>query len=84
MHTNNFLYAYITKGKYDELFQLLLKIENSPIRNQHEEGIVFQKVTMYRLMYHLNTGNIQGINNLTKNINQGLSRYSINKNNRLK
>lgn len=80
---SNLLYAYITKGKFDELLSLINIMESSEPSNQHDKGVIFQRVSIYKLMYHLNSGKLHNVQELIDKITWGLNAYTINKNSRL-
>jgi hypothetical protein len=81
--TSNLLHAYGSKNKFDLLPGLLNKMENSSPKNRHDKGIVFQKVAIYKLIYHINTGNLKGVDALIEDIEKGLTQFTISKNSRL-
>ncbi len=80
---SNLLHACSIKGQYHHLPTLLATLEKSSPKNIHDKGVVFQKFSIYKLMYHLNSGDLQGINELVKKIDQGLSQFRISKGSRL-
>jgi hypothetical protein len=75
---SNLLNAYASQGQYDNFPQLLEKLEKEPVSNVHAQGVVFQKVAIYKLMYYINTGRSEGVDDLAKSIEQGLTTYQIN------
>ena len=80
---SNLMHAYISNQAFDLFPPLLKKMENSNPRNVNEKGVVFQKVTIYTLMYHLNTGIFDNIPALLQKIEAGLTQFSINTGSRL-
>ena len=74
---SNLMHAYISNHEFDLFPPLLKRMENSNPKNINEKGIVFQKVTIYSLMYHLNTGIFDQIPLLLQKIETGLTQFSI-------
>lgn len=74
---SNLMHAYISNQAFDLFPPLLKKMENSKPRNFNEKGVVFQKVAIYTLMYHLNTGIFDHISELLQKIETGLNQFSI-------
>jgi hypothetical protein len=58
-------------------------MENYSPRKLHDKGVVFQKVAIYKLMYHLNTGDISGVSTLIQQIDKGLSQFTLKTESRL-
>ncbi len=74
---SNLMHAYISNQAFDLFPPLLKKMENTKPRNINEKGVVFQKVAIYTLMYHLNTGIFDNIPQLLQKIEKGLTQFSI-------
>lgn len=75
---SNLLNAYAVTGRYDRIPALVALLEKEEVSNVHDEGVVFHRAAIYKLMYHINTGRPEGVEALVHSIDQGLGRYSIN------
>lgn len=78
LDVSNLLHA--TFADYDKLPQipkLLAKLEQERPTSLHDQKILFQKMTTYRLMYYINTGDFKDIDGIVKKIEKGLSQYDI-------
>lgn len=76
---SNYLHACATEAKYDYFPSLLNSLKSTQPKNIHDKGLVFQKYSIYQLMYHINTGEIVGIDALIRDIEKGLSTFFISK-----
>ncbi len=74
---SNLLYAHYTKEAFHEFPALLEKLEKEKPRNQHDQGVVFQKVMTYKLLYYINTGYTVGIEQVVEDVKKGLDKYQI-------
>lgn len=74
---SNLLYSYYTKGHYHEFPDILERLEAEKPRNQHDQGVVFQKVMTYKLLYYINTGHTTGIEDVVEAVKKGLDKYQI-------
>lgn len=81
--TSNLLHAYTSNGKFNLLPGVLEKMENYSPRKLHDKGVVFQKMAIYKLMYHLNTGDISGVSSLIQQIDKGFSQFTLKTESRL-
>lgn len=75
---SNYLHGYGSKGQYQYFPKLIESLENSKPRYLHDKSLVFQKLSIYRLMYFINTGENKGIDILLRSIEKGLSTFYIN------
>ena len=80
---SNLLYAWFKKEDYSNFPQLLAKIERDTPKNLHDQSMVFNKLSNYKLLYYINSGATQGIRELVDEIDFGLSQYNINSSRRL-
>ncbi len=74
---SNFLHGYASKGQYQYFPKLIESMENTRPKNLHDKSLVFQKISIYRLMYFINTGKNNGMDQLLDNIEQGLNTYFV-------
>ncbi len=74
----NLLNVYALTGKYQYIPDLVALLEKEEVTNVHDQAVVFQSATIYRLMYHINTGNMEGVNLLLEKIQHGLKTFNIN------
>lgn len=75
---SNLIHA--TFSSYDKLFQvpvMLEKLEKEQPKNLHDQKVLFQKTTAYRLMYYINTGDFKDVKNIVNRIEKGLKQYDI-------
>ena len=75
---SNLLHAHANLGRYHLIPTLLNRIENLSGRNAHEKGILFQKTTIYRLLYYINTGRTDRLEDFIDHVRQGLDEYAVN------
>lgn len=80
---SNLLHAYASKGKYSQLPELLSRIEIYSPKNIHDKGVLFEKVAIYKLLYHINTGDITNVTELMDQIDKGLFQFTIKPRSRL-
>ena len=79
----NLLHAWYRKGQYSRFPELLDKIEREAPSNLHDQTIAFQKLSIYKLLYFINSGEEKGVLDLVNEIEYGLDQYRINSSNRL-
>ncbi|MFK7935535.1 MAG: hypothetical protein AB8G22_18620 [Saprospiraceae bacterium] len=60
LDVSNLVFASFVKGRFDNIPKLLDVLENEANENSHANSVSFQKLTNYRLMYFINTGNFDG------------------------
>lgn len=75
---SNLIHA--TFSNYDRLLQvpvLLEKLEKEQPKNLHDQKVLFQKTTAYRLMYYINTGDFRDVKNIINRIEKGLKQYDV-------
>lgn len=75
---SNFLHASFTRGEYKYVAALLERLENENPVNFYDQAILFQKTTIYKLIYYINTGQAAKIEKLEEQIEKDLLRYSVN------
>lgn len=80
---SNYLHGYATKGQYQYFPKLIESMENTKPKNLHDKSLVFQKISIYKLMYFINTGESNGIKTLLKSIDKGLSAYHVSERSQL-
>jgi hypothetical protein len=80
---SNYLHGYATKGQYQYFPKLIESMENSRPKNLHDKSVVFQKISIYKLMYFINTGENRGLDAFLENIEKGLSTYFISQGSQL-
>jgi len=71
------LHAYSNKGDYHQILPLLKRLEEGTPKNQHDQGVVFQKTIIYRLLYYINTGSPIGVGELVQSVQEGLDKFQI-------
>lgn len=74
---SNLLHGYYLKGAYHEFPKLIERLETSAPKNHHDQGIVFQKVSIYKILYYINTGHSDGIDQVVENVRAGLDKYQM-------
>ena len=58
--------------------QVLDKLQNSNPKNFHDQQTIFQNVSTYKLIYHINLGIADGVEDLVDSIEAGIRKYQIN------
>ncbi|MEM1323789.1 MAG: hypothetical protein AAGG75_26240, partial [Bacteroidota bacterium] len=80
---SNFLQVSFLVGKHNDVSKLLEQLDKDKPRNFREESVIFQKVTVNRLLYHLNNSDFDKALELVPTIESGLSKYKVNDTSRL-
>ncbi|MCB0630351.1 MAG: hypothetical protein KDD15_11480, partial [Lewinella sp.] len=80
---SNYLNGYLAKGQYQYIPKLLKSLENSKPKNLHDKSLVFQKISANRLVYYINSGENEGIDDFLDSIEKGLSTYYLNQRSQL-
>lgn len=82
--SSNLLHAYTANNHYNLLKQLLDKLEKEAPIHYHDQVVLFQKVTIYKLMYYINSGEVDdSFHKFIEEIDVGLDKYSIKGGSRL-
>lgn len=58
---SNLVYASFIKNKFNNIPKLLDILESEENQNTHYNSVSFQKLSNYRLMYYINTGDFEGV-----------------------
>lgn len=74
---SNLLTAYSIAGKYEYLPEILDKLDKEDIQNYHEKAAIFQRSSIYRLMYFINQAPNQGIDLFIRKTEKGMNQYQI-------
>lgn len=74
---SNLLHGYYSKGAYHKFPMLIEKLEQATPKNHHDQGVVFQKVSIYKILYYINTGRSQGIDEVVEEVRVGLDKYQM-------
>lgn len=74
---SNLLHGFYSKGAFHEFPQLIEKLEKETPKNHHDQAVVFQKATIYKLLYYINTGHSDGIEEVVASVEEGLDKYQI-------
>ncbi len=75
---SNYLHACYTTRKLEYMPQVLDKLQNSRPKNFHDQQTIFQNVSTYKLIYHINLGIAEGVDELVDSIEEGIRKYQIN------
>jgi len=75
---SNFLYALLTKRQYQHIPDLLRKLDQENPVYFHDRAILFQKVSVNKLIYYINTGAVDQLEKLEPDIEAGIHKYGIN------
>ncbi|MEN0004677.1 MAG: hypothetical protein AAF798_11050 [Bacteroidota bacterium] len=75
---SNLLFICLQTKKYDNFPELLYRIEKEPPSNAHDQKVAFQKLSIYKLVYFMNSGKSEGVHELVDEIEKGLAQFSIN------
>lgn len=74
----NFLSFCYTNRKLEYMPPILDRLQNSNPKNFHDQQTVFQNVSTFKLIYHINLGIATGINELVESIDKGIQKFQIN------
>ncbi len=74
---SNLLHAYASSEKYEEILPLIKQLEREKPRNHHDSSIVFQKASIYKLVYYINSGQSDGVEEVLASVQNGLDKYQI-------
>jgi len=74
---SNLLHAVSSKEFYNEIPLIIRKLEKDPPKNHHDQGMVFQKTAIYKLVYYINSGQSEGIDKVVEEVQVGLDKYQI-------
>lgn len=80
---SNYLNGYLAKGQYQYIPKLIESLEDSKPKNLHDKSLVFQKISANRLVYYINSGENEGIEEFLNSIEKGLSTYFLNERSQL-
>jgi len=75
---SNFLYALFKKEQYQRIPDLLEKLDRENPVYFHDRAKLFQKVSVNKLMYYINTGAVDQLEKLEPEIESGMNKYGIN------
>ncbi len=75
---SNFLSFCYTNKKLEYMPPVLDKLQNSKPKNFHDQQTVFQNVSTFKLIYHINLGIAEGVDQLVESIDKGMQKYQIN------
>lgn len=78
---SNFLHALFRKEQYQHIPDLLNKLDQEKPVHFHDRAILFQKVSVNKLMYYINTGAVAQLEKLEPEIEAGMHKYGINPDN---
>lgn len=78
--SNLISFFFSKKGfsSHKDLLPLIEKLELEKPQNYHEQGIIFQRVSIFKLLYFMNNGDFTSAEVLVENIENGLNKYLIN------
>ncbi|MFM9947100.1 MAG: hypothetical protein ACKV1O_04105, partial [Saprospiraceae bacterium] len=75
---SNFLYALFRKEQYQHIPDLLHKLDQENPVYFHDRAILFQKASINKLMYYINTGAVDQLEKLEPEIEAGMHKYDVN------
>ena len=74
---SNLLFICLRLKKYGDFPQLIELIEKDTPSNQHDQKVVFKRLSLYKVVYYINSGETQGTKELIEEIEKGLQKYDI-------
>lgn len=77
MDFSNLLHAYAANGQLQLLRQLLVQLESTQPDTETARRILFQRVSIYRLITYINLGIKEGVDELVDEIADGLDKFNI-------
>ncbi|MCB0585805.1 MAG: hypothetical protein KDD06_10845 [Phaeodactylibacter sp.] len=75
---SNFLSFCYTNKKLEYMPPVLSRLENSEPKNFHDQQTIFQNVSTFKLIYHINLGIAEGVDSLVESIEKGMQKFQIN------
>ncbi len=76
---SNLINSYYSNKQFNEVLPLIEKLEREEPKNFHEQSILFQKVSITKLLYYMNVGDIEGGQQLIEHIQAEMDKYQSNK-----
>lgn len=70
-------YTFSDASKAHNLPQLLTKLETERPANFHDQKVLFQRITSYRLIHAINKGEFQDVHLIINRIDRGLKKYNL-------
>ena len=74
---SNLLHACSTKGHFELIPDLTEQLQKDQPSNAHDQNVIFQKVAMYSLLYHINLGVAEGADKRIEEIEKGLQEHKL-------
>lgn len=74
---SNLLHAFTSNGQVHALPPLIQQLENSRPESETARSILFQKVTIYRLISYINLGITEDLDKLVAEISRGLDTFQV-------
>ncbi|MCI5083686.1 MAG: hypothetical protein MRY78_18455 [Saprospiraceae bacterium] len=74
---SNLLFICLRQKKYELFPELIQQIEAAPPLHQHDQRTVFKRLSLYKLVYYMNSGRSEGAKELIQEIENGLETYKI-------
>lgn len=80
---SNLLHAYTANRKYEFMPKLLNDLQSNKPNNVNDQKVIFQKASIYWLIYHINLGVVEGADKLVKEIGNGINQYKLSEGTKL-
>lgn len=80
---SNLLFICLRLKRYELFPGLIKQIEASTPNNQHDQRIVFKRLSLYKLVYFINSGESNGAKTLIAEIEEGIEKFKISIENNL-
>lgn len=78
LDVSNLLHAaYTNSSKIHLLPELLSVLEKEQPTSPHDQQVLFQKIAVYKLIYHIHSGDFSGIDDILGPIDQWLKQYNF-------
>jgi hypothetical protein len=74
---SNLLFFCLQMEKYEDFKRYIKLIEENPPVNQHDQKVVFKRLSVCKVYYHLNSKEKEGTEDLIQEIEEGLRKYDI-------
>ena len=80
---SNLLFICLRLKRYELFPDLIKRIEASTPHSQHDQRIIFKRLSLYKLVYFINSGESNGAKELIAEIENGIEKFKISIENNL-
>ncbi len=80
---SNLINAYYKIEAFDKVWEQIERLEEEATDDIEVKGLIFLKTSIFKILFFLNTGKAEDLNQLGEKINHGLSKYQLNEGSRI-